>query len=244
MRAPVDVPRVRDYLTILAKGWLIILVATVLAPGAAYLLQKATFERSYTASALLFAHVAGDPGTYSAYAGGLGANSRMATYSSLAQSRVVSQRAIDETGLPMTAEQLAANTTATWEPYGINRFGRPSSVLLRVTVAGSDADQTVTAVNALAGNLMKLSGELEWIQAEPTDAIQYTGPVAELMPVDPATTADEVQPDVKNTLIVAAGLGFARSAVLVLAVGIARDNVLTRGQLVNVVNVAMSTGKS
>ncbi|MGU3500198.1 YveK family protein [Mycobacterium sp. C31M] len=240
MRAPVDVPRVRDYLTILAKGWAIILLATLLAPGAAYLVQKLTWERSYTASALLFASVAGDPGTYSAYAGGLGANSRMTTYSALAQSRVISQRAIDEAGLPMTAEQLAADTSATWEPYGINRFGRPSSVLLRVTVAGADADTTVKAVNALARNLMQLSGELEWIQAEPTDAIQYTGPVAELIPVDAATTAHAVEPDVTNTLIVAAGVGFALSTVLVLAFGIARDNVLTRGQLVDVVNVTMS----
>lgn len=241
MRAPVDVPRARDYLTILARGWVIILLATLLAPGAAYVVQKLTFDKGYTASALLFAQVAGDPGTYSAYAGGLGANARMATYSSLAQSRVISQRAIDETGLPMTAEQLAASTTAAWEPYGINRFGMPSSVLLRVTVTGADPEQTVTAVNALAANLAKLSGELEWIQAEPTDAIQYTGPVAQLVPVDAAAAAHKVQPDVTNTLIIAAGVGFALSAVLVLAVGIARDNVLTRGQLVDVVNGTMST---
>lgn len=236
-------PRARDYLTMLVKGWAIILLATLLAPGAAYLVQKLTWERSYTASTLLFAHVAGDPGTFSAYAGGLGANSRMATYVSLAQSPVISQRAIDELGLPMTAQQLAASTTAAWEPYGINRFGRPSSVLLRVTVTGADPDQTVEAVNALSANLMQLSGELEWIEAEPTDPIQYTGPVAELMPVDVATVAHEVTPDVVNTLIVAAGVGFALSVVLVLAVGIARDNVLTRGQLVDVVNGTMS-GKS
>ena len=30
-----------------------------------------------------------------------------------------------------TAEQLAAATSATWEPYGVNRFGRPSSVLIQ-----------------------------------------------------------------------------------------------------------------
>lgn len=225
---------------IVARGAVVIVTATLLSAGAGLLVSKLTYERTYTASALLFAQVAGDPGTYSAYAGGLGANSRMATYSSLAQSRVISQRAIDEAGLPMTAEQLAASTSAAWEPYGMNRFGRPSSVLLRVNVTGTDPDQTVRAVNALARNLMQLSGELEWIQAEPTDPIQYTGPVAELVPVDAAKVAHENRPDTTNTLIVAAGVGFALSLVLVLAVGLARDNVLTRGQLVNVVNVAMS----
>lgn len=236
-------PRARDYLTILARGWVIILVATLLSPAVAFGVQKLTWERSYTASVLLFAQVAGDPGTYSAYAGGIGANSRMATYVSLAQSSVISQRAIDQLGLPMTADELVANTTAAWEPYGMSRFGRPSSALLRVQVTGTDPDTTIETVNALASNLIKMSGELEWTEAEPTDPIQYTGPAAELVPVDPATEAQEVRPDVTRTLAVAAGIGFALSVVLVLVVGLTRDRVLTGGQLTQVANVTM-TGKS
>lgn len=235
-------PRARDYLTILARGWVIILVATLLSPAVAFGVQKLTWERSYTASVLLFAQVAGDPGTYSAYAGGIGANSRMATYVSLAQSSVISQRAIDQLGLPMTADELVANTTAAWEPYGMSRFGRPSSALLRVQVTGTDPDTTIETVNALASNLIKMSGELEWTEAEPTDPIQYTGPAAELVPVDPATEAQEVRPDVTRTLAVAAGIGFALSMVLVLVVGLTRDRVLTGGQLTQVANVTM-TGK-
>lgn len=235
-------PRARDYLTILARGWVIILVATLLSPAVAFGVQKLTWERSYTASVLLFAQVAGDPGTYSAYAGGIGANSRMATYVSLAQSSVISQRAIDQLGLPMTAGELVANTTAAWEPYGMSRFGRPSSALLRVQVTGTDPDTTIETVNALASNLIKMSGELEWTEAEPTDPIQYTGPAAELVPVDPATEAQEVRPDVTRTLAVAAGIGFALSVVLVLVVGLTRDRVLTGGQLTQVANVTM-TGK-
>lgn len=236
-------PRARDYLTILARGWIVILVATLLSPAVAFGVQKLTWERSYTASVLLFAKVAGDPGTYSAYAGGIGATSRMATYVSLAQSSVISQRAIDQLGLPMTAGELVANTTAAWEPYGMSRFGRPSSALLRVQVTGTDPDTTIETVNAVASNLMKMSGELEWTEAEPTDPIQYTGPAAELVPVDPATEAHEVRPDVTRTLAVAAGIGFALSLVLVLAVGLTRDRVLTGGQLTQVANQTM-TGKS
>lgn len=236
MRAPVDVPRARDYLTILAKGWIVILVATLLAPAAAFGLHKLTAERSYTASVLLFAQVAGDPGTYSAYAGGIGANSRMSTYVSLAQSTVISERTIETLGLPLTPSELAANVTAAWEPYGVSRFGRPSSALLRVKVTGTDPQTTIDTVNTLASVLMKMSGELEWIEAKPTDPIQYTGPVAELVAVDPATVAHEVQPDITNILLVAAGVGFALSVVLVLAFGLARDEVLTPGQLRQVAN--------
>lgn len=229
-------PRARDYLTILAKGWIVIVVATLLAPAAAFGIQKLTAERSYTASVLLFAQVAGDPGTYSAYAGGIGANSRMSTYVSLAKSTVISERTIETLGLPLAPSELAANVTAAWEPYGMSRFGRPSSALLRVGVTGTDPQTTIDTVNTLASVLMKMSGELEWVEAKPTDPIQYTGPVAELVAVDPATVAHEVRPDLTNTLLVATGVGFALSLVLVLAFGLARDEVLTGSQLRQVAN--------
>lgn len=240
MKAPVDVPRARDYLRMLAGGWVVIALATLLSPAAAYGLQKVTWDRTYTASTLLFAQVAGDPGTFSAYFGGSAANARMATYVSLAQSAVVSRRTVDELGLPMPADELAANTAAAWEPGGVSRFGRASSALLRVQVTGTDSDVTVQTVNALSAQLMRLTGELEWIEAKPTDPIQYTGPVAELVPVDAATSATEVQPPVLRTIAVAGGVGFALSVLLVLGVGIARDDVLSKGQLVQVANTATS----
>ncbi|MGK2867622.1 MAG: YveK family protein [Mycobacterium sp.] len=236
MRAPVEVPRARDYLTIVAKGWVVILLATLLSPAVAFGVQKLTHERSYEASVLLFAQVAGDPGTYSAYAGGIGANSRMATYVELAQSSVISERTIEELDLPLTPSELSADVTAAWEPYGLSRFARPSSALLRVRVTGTDPQTTIDTVNTLASFLMKMSGELEYVEAVPTDPIQYTGPAAELVAVDPATVAHEVQPDVKTPLLVAAGVGFALSLVLVLAFGLTRDNVLTGGQLAQVAN--------
>ena len=60
--------------------------------------------------------------------------------------------------------------------------------------------------------------------------------MAELVAVDPATVAHEVHPDMTNTLLVATGVGFALSLVLVLALGLARDEVLTGGQLRQVAN--------
>ncbi|MCF6385468.1 hypothetical protein L2K20_00680 [Mycobacterium sp. MBM] len=234
-------PRARDYLTILAKGWIVILVATLLAPAAAFGIQKLTAERTYTASVLLFAQVAGDPGTYSAYAGGIGANSRMSTYVSLATSTVISERTVETLGLPLAPSELAANVTAAWEPYGVSRFGRPTSALLRVAVTGTDPQTTIDTVNTLASVLMKMSGELEWVEAKPTDPIQYTGPVAELVAVDPATVAHEVKPDLTRTLLVAAGVGFALSLVLVLAFGLARDEVLTGSQLRQIANSSTSS---
>lgn len=241
MRAPVDVPRFRDYLKILAGGWVVILLATLASAGAAYGAQQLLRDRDYEASVLLMAQVAGDPATFSAYAGGMGANARIATYVGLAQSDLVARRTIDQIpGLGMTPEQLIAETSATWEPGGVNRFGRPNSALLRVKVTDPDPRRAVGLVNAVAANLMAISRELEWTQSQPTDPIQYTGPVAELVPVDAATTATRVPAPMLKGVAVGAGVGFALSMILVLAVGITRDRVLTPAQLDHIAKQAMS----
>ncbi len=220
-----------------------ILVATLLAPAAAFGIQKLTPERQFTASVLLFAQVAGDPGTYSAYAGGIGANSRMSTYG-VAGAVLGDQRADHR------ATRIAAGAERT-RGQGDRRPGSPTACLpVRQAVVGAaaggvtgtDPQTTIDTVNTLASVLMKMSGELEYVEAKPTDPIQYTGPVAELVAVDPATVAHEVQPDVTNTLLVATGVGFALSLVLVLAFGLARDEVLTGGQLRRVASSATSSG--
>ncbi|MGB8406977.1 MAG: Wzz/FepE/Etk N-terminal domain-containing protein [Mycobacterium sp.] len=237
MRAPADSPRVRDYLSMLARGWVIILVATVLsigAAGAAVEVQKP----KYQASALVFAEVAGDPGAFSTYTGGMGANARIPTYVDLAQSRLVARRAIEDLKLNTTPEDLVSRVSAEWVPGGANVWGRVNSALLRVTVTDADPDTAVKTANAIAGHLMGVSRELEWTQSKETDAIQYTGPNAELVPIDPARTAELVKPPVMRALAVGGGVGLACSVLLVLGVGIARDRVANRSQLNHIVKQA------
>jgi capsular polysaccharide biosynthesis protein len=235
------VPRARDYLKILAGGWLVIVLATLASAGAAYAAQEYLPDRHYQASVLLMSQVAGDPATFAAYAGGMGANARIATYVGLAQSELVAERTVDQVPeAAMTPAQLAAATSATWLPGGVNRFGRPNSALLQVTVTDPEPARAAALVNAQAANLMSLSRELEWIQSAPTDPIQYTGPVAELVPVDAAKSASEVRPPVLKGVVVGAGVGFALSVVLVLLVGITRDTVLTPAQLDHIAKQAMS----
>lgn len=237
MKAPAGVPRIRDYLLMLGRAWLLILVATVVSAGAAVAaveLRKPT----YSASASVFAVVAGDSGVIATYFGGLGANSRMPTYADLAKSRLVAQRTVTALDLPITPEDLMERTSAQWEPGGTNPWGRATSALLRVTVTGSDPDTVVEEVNGVAGSLIAVSRELEWHESKVTDEIQYKGAAAELVPVDAATTAQRVRKPILTTLSIGAGVGLAFSTLLLLAVEIARDTVATRGQLKHIVKRA------
>ncbi len=240
VRAPVDVPRVRDYLRMLASGWLVIVAATVLSAGAAVGVHQMLRVPTYTASTQLFAVVTGDPGVYATNFGGAGATVRMTTYVQLAKSALVTQRTINDVGLDTTAEELADKISAATVPDGVSRFGRPNSALLKVQVTGDDPDTTVKTANALAKNLIAASQELEWSESKPGDEIQYFGPVAQLVPVDVALSAHEVQTSRLREMGVGAGIGLALSSFVVLAMGIARDTVLSRGHVDHIVTQALS----
>lgn len=243
MRAPVDVPRLRDYLVMLGRAWLLILVATVVSAGAAVAAVELRAPK-YAASDLMFATVAGDSSVFALWSGQLGANNRIPTYTLLAKSDLVVQRTIDQLKLPTTAGELASRITADWEPGGANPWGRAKSALLRVTVTGRDPASVVKEVNGIASNLMAVSRELEWHESKVTDEIQYKGASAELVPVYAAPAAHVVPTPIRRPLVLGAGMGFGISVVLLLAVEIARDTVLTRGQFKYIVNNLATHGNT
>lgn len=236
MKAPSDVPRVRDYLVMLGRAWLLILVATVIAAGAAVAAMELR-KPKYAASDLVFATVAGDSSVFATWSGGIGANNRIPTYADLAKSKLVVERTITQLKLQTTPEELAGRITAEWEPGGVNPWGRANSALLRITVTGRDPDSVVKEVNAVAGNLIAVSRELEWHESKVTDEIQYKGAAAELVPVYSAKTAQRVQTPILTPLLIGGAVGLAVSVLIMLAVEIARDTVATRGQLVYIVNL-------
>jgi len=237
MRAPVDVPRLRDYVSILLRAWPMILVATLLSAGAAlFAVQQRTPE--YRASALAFAKVSNDPSTFSQYYGGMGAKLRIPGYAELAKSRGVAERAVRALESTTAPEDLAARVSAVWEPGGADLRGRANSVLLRITVTNENPDLAVEEVNAVGSTLVKLSQDLEWYESKVSDDVQYKGPLAELLPVGAAQSAQLVATPISGPLAVGAGLGFAVSTLIMMGVGIARDTVTTRSQLGQIVRVA------
>jgi capsular polysaccharide biosynthesis protein len=227
VRPPNNVPTVRDYLRILASGWLVILCATMLSAGAVVGVQQLLREPTYVASVQVFAVVPGDAGVKAAYEGGRGATTRIDTYAELARSRLVTERTIDEVGLNITPSALAERISVTSTPGDLSRFARPMSALMRVEVIGDNPDTTVATANALAKNLTSASREVEW-----TDS----GPGAELVLVDDAESAHRGGPSLVKNLAVGGSLGLVLSVVMVLALGIARGTVLDRGQVDHVVS--------
>ena len=214
----------------LANGWLVILIATILSAGAvgyAAHLRKPV----YAASVQLFAVVPGDAGVTAAYQGDRGAAVRIDTYTQLAKSALVTRRTIDDVGLAITPAQLAKQIAAAPIPGTLSQFSTPMSALLRVQVKGDNPATTVDTANALAKNLIAASREVEW-----TDS----GPGAELVLIDSARSAQHAGRSLLMTLAIGAGIGLVLSCFLVLAYGIARGRVLDRRQVDRVVAQTVS----
>jgi capsular polysaccharide biosynthesis protein len=222
VRAPVDVPRVRDYLRMVAYGWMVILVATLLSAAAVVASDRYLQDPVYAASTQLFAVVPGDAQTHSAYEGNRGSTVRIQTYSQLAVSTIVTQRAIDELGLPDTPAELAKRISVRSVPDTLSRFSYPLSVLISVQVTGNDPNRTVEVANAVARNLVAASQELEWSGSE-------SGPA--LVLIDDAKSATNAGRSWLSNAAIGAAIGLIFSCLAVIAIGVRRDKVLTREQL-------------
>lgn len=222
MKPPAGVPRIRDYMRMLARGWVVIVCATALSAGAGVLVDRYLKDVEYVAATRVFAVVPGDAQTHAAYEGNRGASVRMQTYAQLATSTIVTQRTIDELGLHETPEELAEHITTTSTPDTLSRFSYPLSVVLDVRVNGDDPRRTVDIANGVTRNLVAASEELEWQESE-------SGPG--LVLVDEAKTAPRVTESLVSAAGVGAAWGLALSVLALLAVGALSDRVLDEDQI-------------
>lgn len=216
----------------LARGWVLILCATVLSALSAVAVDRYLQDPVYVASTQLFALVPGDAQTHAAYEGNRAASVRIDTYKQLATSTMVTLRTIDELGLTESSEELTKRITVTSVPDTLSQFSFPMSGLLNVQVSGSDPGRTVDVANAVARNLSAATQELEWNGSE-------AGPA--LVIVDEAKSAAQSRQPLLYSAGIGAGWGLALSCVAVLAIGIARDRILSGAQLAV---VAQETGNA
>jgi capsular polysaccharide biosynthesis protein len=231
VRPPEDVPRVRDYLRVLAARWLVIFAATVLSAVAVVASERYLQDPVYVAATQLFAVVPGDAQTHAAYEGNRGSTVRIETYSQLAVSTMVTQRTIDELGLPDTPEELAKRITVRSVPDTLSQFAYPMSVLINVSVSGDNPNRTVEVANSVARNLVAATQELEWSGTE-------AGPA--LVLIDDAKSAVQARSSWLSLAGVGAGLGLVLSCLAVLVLGVRRDKILSRDQMAYV--ASQSTG--
>ncbi len=133
-----------DYVRILRKNWLLILLTTILgAAGAgAYSMMSTPL---YQASTSLYVSVrsAGDSGVYELTQGGYYARSAVLSYVDAIDSAVVMERVIDDLDLEMTPGELAGMISAS---------SPTDTVLINVDVTGEDPELVADIANSVGEN--------------------------------------------------------------------------------------------
>lgn len=217
MIPPPDAPKVADYLHILSRRWWILVCAAALAAGLGWVSWR-TETPIYTSSAKVLITSPGSATPLDALYGQINAESRVITYQYLARSERVTQRVIDELGLPETTDELAG------------RIGIPLTLtaVLDVSVKGTDAEETRKVADAVTATMVTVSQELAKVDTGGT----------ELLVVDQAGPAKR-DGSMWQSIITATLLGLVVALVLVLALGLLEDRLLTRRQLGRVVDGAV-----
>ncbi|PTT17118.1 chromosome partitioning protein [Microbacterium sp. HMWF026] len=140
-----------DYIRILRKNWLVLLVLTVLGfvTALGYTLTRTpTFESSST----VFVSTQAGGTAAELQQGSTFTQARINTYVGLATAPVVLTPVIEELGLPRTAAQLAEEVRAS---AGLN------STLITVTVANPNPSEAASIANAIADSLATVIPQLE-----------------------------------------------------------------------------------
>lgn len=174
----------RDYIRILRKNWLLILLAAVLGTagaGAFSLLSTPLYQASTT----LYVSVrsASESGVSELTQGGSYARSQVLSYADVIGSAVVLERVVEDLKLDMTVAELAEMVSAS---------SPADTVLLEIDVTGPDAGQAAAIADSVGANFSEVvSKVLEPAEAGGTSPVQVSTiepATAPLEPVSPNTT--------------------------------------------------------
>ena len=128
----------RDYLDILRRRWLSVLIVALTALAAASLLTLA-IPKKYTATTSLFFAVAGSSVSDLAQGSDFAAQ-QMSSYAKVATSPLVLEPVIQQLALPTTAAELEKSVEATVPP---------ETVTLEIAVTDADPRRAATIANAI-----------------------------------------------------------------------------------------------
>lgn len=181
----------------------LVLAVTLLGAGLAALLTFLT-PRTYTSSIRLFVTAARPTDTTAAYEGNLFSQQRVASYAEILTSRELAQSVVDELKLPMTADDVASEVSAT--PV-------PDTVVLDVVVTDSSARRAESIAASLG---RQFTGRVTALET-PTDATTSTVAVKTIQAAgyDPTPAG----PDLTGNLWRGAAIGLAVGLLLALLRG-------------------------
>lgn len=142
---------VGDYVRIFCRLWWVVLLTAVIGAGVGALSHQLS-KPEYTSTARLFVSTQSGTGVGDAYQNNLFSQERVFSYAGLATSEQVAARAIDQVKASITVDELRSKITA---------VPLPQTVLLDITATDSDPSTAQLYANAIADQLVKVTGELE-----------------------------------------------------------------------------------
>jgi polysaccharide biosynthesis transport protein len=191
-------PGSRSMLTVLAKGWALI-VGTAIVFGLGALVFSLLHKPVYEASTTLYI-TSGGTGAASAYDTVQASKERVGTYAQLVYSGAVLKPALDAAGLDWSLEEARKN---------VDVESRPEVVLLTINVHAPKPEVAQKFAAALADAMTRAVSTLE----VPGGGFE---PISKLSVVTPATVAPKpAAPTTELNVVVAAMIGLLVGALLV-----------------------------
>lgn len=189
----------REYLDVLRRRWVSVVVVTLVMVAAASALTLATTPR-YTATTRLFFAVEGGQSVTDLAQGSTFAEKQMTSYAEVATSPLVLDAVIDRLGLSTDAVRLADSVTATVPP---------ETVIIEIAVTDPDAQQAARIANAIGAKVSEVAADLSPGRDGGGSAVRAT------------TLAPALVPEAPSSPRVARNLGVAGILGLLLGLGVA-----------------------
>lgn len=188
-----------DYIRILRKNWVIIVVAALLgvAVAAGYSLTRTP---SYEARSTVFVSSQSGGTITELQQGSNFTQARVTTYTNLVTTPIVTNPVIAELGLGMTSGELASRVSAS---------SALNTTLITITVSDPDPVLAADIANALATSLTSAVESIETVGEAQTSPVRLTRVRDALPPLTPASPNVPLNLAVGGLLGLAAGLVFA-----------------------------------
>lgn len=189
----------RDYITVLRKGWVLIVVLALVGVAAAAgfsLLKKPV----YSASAQVFVSTETSGSASDLAQGNTFTQQRVLTYSNLVDTPIVLLPVISSLGLEMNADQLATMVSAT---------APTSTTLISITVEDTDAVQATEIANATSQSLTRVVQDIEATDANGTSTVKLTRVKQADVPLKPVSPNVPVNIALGLLVGLALGVGIA-----------------------------------
>lgn len=222
MKAPSPVPRVRDYLRIVARYWVVIVCATALSMAAGWFAHRSA-DPTYQATARLIVITPASAEVFDAYYGHLAAAGRAVSVGQLAKNPQVAKRTIDQLGLDETPAEVIKRITPVVR-----------DAVVEITVTGDSPELARDSANSVMYNLVALTDEIADTEKSGTDVLV----------IDGASGVADRRAPLERYLELGGALGFGLSVVLAIALGRVRGSVLAEDQVAHIVDDAVAERKA